>query len=86
MESTVNKSFEEGMQDTTTAKPANNWFGASPRPIPGVAGEGVSRLRADRGACKGSTDTPTPKGATLKMAETLKLKHGGSAKRSYREG
>jgi len=39
----------------------------------------VSRLRVDRDTCKGSADTP--RGATLRMAETPKLRVGGSAKR-----
>jgi len=78
MESPVDKSFEEGMQDTSMAKPVNNWFGMPPQSVPSTAGKGISRLHADRDACKGSTDTP--KGATFGTGTTLKLKDGSSTK------
>ncbi|MGC8636326.1 MAG: hypothetical protein ACP5T5_04790 [Thermoprotei archaeon] len=76
-ESPVNKSFEEGMQDTSMAKPVNNWFGMPPQSVLDVAGK-ASRLRAEGDACKGSTDTP--KGATFGTGTTLKLKDGSSTK------
>jgi hypothetical protein len=49
-------------------KPAMSWFGMPPQPAPGAVDKGMSRLHADRDACKGSTDTP--RGATLRATET----------------
>jgi hypothetical protein len=80
MESPVNKSFAEGMQDTPTIKPVKSWFGMPPQPVLNVADKGISRLHTDRDVCKGSTDTP--RGATFRTGTTLKLKNGGSTKRS----
>ncbi len=80
MESPVNKSFAEGMQDISIQKPVRYWFGMPPQSVPSIAGKGISRLYTDRDVCKGSTDTP--KGATFRTGTTLKLKDGGSAKRS----
>ncbi len=36
MESPVDKSFGEGMQDTSMIKPAMSWFGMPPQPAPGA--------------------------------------------------
>jgi len=44
-----------------------------------IADKSVSRLQAERDACKGSTDTP--KGAMFGIGTTPKLKNGSSAKR-----
>jgi|GEM_PF-5742747 len=68
MESPVDKSFGEGMQDTSMIKPAMGWFGMPPHSAQNSVGEGMSRLHVDRDACKGSTDTPI--GATLRATET----------------
>jgi len=76
----VDKSFGEGMQDTPTTKPVHNWFGMPPHSAQNSVDKGMSRLHADRDACKGSTDTP--KGATFRAGTTSKLKNGGSAKRT----
>jgi len=78
--SPVDKSSEGGMQDTLTIKPANSWFGMPPQSILHIVDKGISKLRVDRDACKGSTDTP--RGATFRIGTTLKLKNGSSAKRS----
>ncbi|MGC8631692.1 MAG: hypothetical protein ACP5T2_04635 [Thermoprotei archaeon] len=80
MGSPVDKSSRRGMQDTSTIKPVKSWFGMPPQSAPSIAGKGISRLHADRDACKGSTDTP--KGATFRTEATPKLKSGGTAKRS----
>ncbi|MGC8691640.1 MAG: hypothetical protein ACP5RZ_01295 [Thermoplasmata archaeon] len=80
VESPVNKSFAEVMQDTSIQKPVRYRFGMPPQSVSSIAGEGISRLHTDRDVCKGSTDTP--KGATFRTGTTLKHKNGGSAKRS----
>jgi hypothetical protein len=68
VESPADKPFGEGMQDTPTTKPVHDRFGMPPQPAPGAVDKGMSRLHADRDACKGSTDTP--RGATLRATET----------------
>jgi len=80
MESTVNKSFAEGTQYTSIIKPVKNWFGIPLQSVPSIAGKGISRLHTGGYACKGSNDTH--RGATFRKGTTLKLKNGGSAKRS----
>ncbi|MGC8686474.1 MAG: hypothetical protein ACP5SF_02850 [Thermoplasmata archaeon] len=69
MESRVDKTFVEGVQDTPSKEPVKDWFGMSPQSVFNVVGKDISGLHADRDACKGSTDTP--KGATLRTMETL---------------
>ncbi|MGC9294942.1 MAG: hypothetical protein ACP5E8_06700, partial [Thermoplasmata archaeon] len=63
MESSVNKSFAEGMQDTSIQKPVRYWFGMPPQSVPSTVDKCISRLYTDRDVCKGSTDTP--RGATF---------------------
>ena len=54
MESPVNKSFAEGMQDTSIQKPVRYWFGMSPQSVPSIADKGISRLYTDRDVRKGA--------------------------------
>ena len=58
VESPVDKSSIRGLRDTTMAKPAKDWFGMSPQFVRTIADIDISRLHADRDACKGSTNTP----------------------------
>ncbi|WP_297216823.1 hypothetical protein [Thermoplasma sp.] len=39
MESPVDKSFEEGMQDTSIQKPVEYWFGMPPQSFPSIVGK-----------------------------------------------
>jgi len=83
VESPVDKSSREGIQDTPTSIPVNNWFGIPPRSVQSAVGKGISRLHADRDACKGSTDTP--RGATSRTVKTSKLRNGFSQNPPDRE-
>ena len=49
VESPVDKSFMEGMQDASTVKPVKHRFGVSLQSVPNIAGK-ASTLHADRGA------------------------------------
>ena len=80
VESPVDKSSIRGLRDTNMSKPAKDWFGMSPQFVRTIADIDISRLHADRDACKGITDTS--RGATLRTTETLKLKNRDPTKRS----
>ncbi len=67
MESNVNKSFKEGMQDTPTVKLVEAGLERIHDLPPSIVDK-ASRSRAEGDACKASTDTPI--GATSRAAET----------------
>jgi len=48
VESPVNKSFREGMQDTSTTIPVHNWFGIPPQSVLSALDKGISELHTDR--------------------------------------